>query len=146
MRTARVHRSVYPGEEISSGEVATMDTLDSMVRKIIREELGNELDAIEDRLRDWLKGELARQRSSVVGAPFLRTQEAADYCGVAVRTLYNLKYKGGGPEWSKHGRMTMYRPGDLDTWLEARTTPGQSAASPQTRLSSPISPYTEQHL
>lgn len=50
----------------------------------------------------------------------LNVKRAAEYCGVAVRTLYNLKSKGNGPKAYKNGRLTVYYPADLDEWLKGR--------------------------
>ncbi|MGG7507982.1 helix-turn-helix transcriptional regulator [Plantibacter sp. YIM 135249] len=54
------------------------------------------------------------------GGGVLRVKPAAEYVGVAARTLYNLKSKGEGPTAHKNGRLTVYYPADLDEWLKAR--------------------------
>lgn len=53
----------------------------------------------------------------------LDTVKAADYCGLAVGTMYNLRSTGEGPKAYKHGRKTVYYPADLDVWLASRLTP-----------------------
>ncbi len=63
-----------------------------------------------------------------MAGPVLTVKAAAEYCGVAARTLYNLKYEGTGPTAYKHGRLTVYFTNDLDAWLTSRlavSAPGE---------------------
>ena len=51
----------------------------------------------------------------------MRTTEAADYIGLSVSTLAKMRLRGDGPLYIKAGpRIVVYRPENLDTWLEAR--------------------------
>ena len=57
----------------------------------------------------------------------LRTPDAAEYCGLAARTLEKLRLSGGGPPYFKIGRAVIYDVADLDSWLEShrrRSTTG----------------------
>jgi hypothetical protein len=49
---------------------------------------------------------------------YLRTQDCAAYCGLAVSTLEKLRLTGGGPVFIKRGRTVLYGRADLDTWLD----------------------------
>lgn len=51
------------------------------------------------------------------------TTAAAEYCGVAVQTLYNHLSAGTGPKQSKQGRKNAFWQEDLDAWNSARITP-----------------------
>lgn len=54
--------------------------------------------------------------------PVLTTARAAEYCGIAVQTLYNLLSAGEGPKAFKQGRLNVFYPVDLDDWLAGRIT------------------------
>ncbi|MEX4006751.1 helix-turn-helix transcriptional regulator [Neoaquamicrobium sediminum] len=57
--------------------------------------------------------------------PKLRTRQAAAYTGLAKSTLEKLRCNGGGAPYIRIGRIVLYDPDDLDTWLAAhkrRTT------------------------
>lgn len=54
--------------------------------------------------------------------PVLTTKRAAEYCGIAVQTLYNLISLGEGPKACKQGRLNAFYPVDLDAWLATRIT------------------------
>jgi predicted DNA-binding transcriptional regulator AlpA len=47
----------------------------------------------------------------------LRTPQAAQYLGISVSTLTKLRVCGSGPIFCKVGRVVVYDPNDLDTWL-----------------------------
>jgi hypothetical protein len=49
----------------------------------------------------------------------LRTPEAAAYTGLAPSTLEKLRVYGGGCPYIRIGRVVVYDPDDLDTWLAA---------------------------
>jgi predicted DNA-binding transcriptional regulator AlpA len=50
----------------------------------------------------------------------LRTPQAADYVGLSASTLEKLRLTGNGPSYRKAGaKIVVYRPQDLDAWLEA---------------------------
>jgi excisionase family DNA binding protein len=60
----------------------------------------------------------------------LTSKTAAEYCGVAVQTLYNLISQGLGPKHYKHGRLNAFYEADLDDWNRARLTPAKSRIYP----------------
>lgn len=55
---------------------------------------------------------------------WLMTKQAAEYVGLSPRTLEAYRVRGGGPTFIKHGGqrsgLVLYRPADLDEWLESR--------------------------
>jgi hypothetical protein len=55
----------------------------------------------------------ARARS---GSPFLSNAQAAFYIGLHWRTLENMRGRGEGPRFRKHGRYVRYHIDDLDDW------------------------------
>ena len=56
---------------------------------------------------------------------YLNSQEAARILRLSARTLERMRVEGSGPKYLKAGRGTrarvLYRPADLDLWLESRT-------------------------
>jgi hypothetical protein len=50
------------------------------------------------------------------GSPFLNNAQAAFYIGLHWRTLENMRARGEGPRWRKHGRYVRYHIDDLDHW------------------------------
>ncbi|WP_328690399.1 helix-turn-helix domain-containing protein [Streptomyces phaeochromogenes] len=72
----------------------------------------------------------------------LTTAEAADYIGVAPRTLDNWRVKSTklgrlvGPRWVKSGRNVRYRAAELDRWLKSREI-GDDVIPPPTYSHSP---------
>lgn len=50
----------------------------------------------------------------------VRTPGAARYTGQSVSTLNKLRVAGGGPAYSKVGRIVVYDLDDLDAWIDAR--------------------------
>ncbi len=58
-------------------------------------------------------------QASQLQSPFLRTVEAAEYCGSSASTFEKLRLTGGGPVYSKIGRRVVYHIEDLDRWLAA---------------------------
>jgi hypothetical protein len=48
---------------------------------------------------------------------YLRTPQAACYLSLSPRTLEKLRVVGGGPEYSKIGRVVLYAIAELDVWL-----------------------------
>jgi excisionase family DNA binding protein len=49
-------------------------------------------------------------------SPFLTTDEAAAYLRIEPRTLANMRHRGTGPHFHKHGGRILYRTHDLDIW------------------------------
>lgn len=63
------------------------------------------------------------------GSPVLDSPTAANYLGLAKRTLDNWRVSGCGPQFIKIGRRVVYRQSDLDAFLEGgkRTSTSQRA-------------------
>jgi predicted DNA-binding transcriptional regulator AlpA len=53
---------------------------------------------------------------------------AARYVGLSASTLAKLRLNGNGPTYCKLGRRVLYRPADLDQWLQSRTARDTSDA------------------
>jgi predicted DNA-binding transcriptional regulator AlpA len=53
---------------------------------------------------------------------------AARYVGLSSSTLAKLRLNGNGPTYCKLGRRVLYRPTDLDQWLQSRTARDTSDA------------------
>jgi predicted DNA-binding transcriptional regulator AlpA len=58
---------------------------------------------------------------------WIRTPEAALHLGVAARTLANWRVRGGGPPFSRLGRVVAYDLADLDAWADSRRLCSTSA-------------------
>jgi hypothetical protein len=56
-----------------------------------------------------------------MNARYLRTPEAAAYCGLSARTLEKLRLIGGGPAFATPPgrRFVVYDAADLDDWLHS---------------------------
>jgi len=63
------------------------------------------------------------RRPAVIGAG-----EAARFVGLSESTLAKLRLNGNGPVYCKLGRRVVYRPADLEQWLQSRTTRDTSDA------------------
>lgn len=51
----------------------------------------------------------------------LKPKEAAEYLGIGLSTLAQMRMAGKGPVFIAYSpRMIRYRQGDLDAWLEAQ--------------------------
>ncbi|MFI9584867.1 helix-turn-helix transcriptional regulator [Streptomyces sp. NPDC052236] len=53
--------------------------------------------------------------------PLAGPQEVAAYLGVPVKTLYQWKYRGIGPNVHKVGRHLRYRWSEVDAWVNAQS-------------------------
>lgn len=53
-------------------------------------------------------------------SPFLTSQEAADYLRLDVKTLNNMRWRGEGPNYRKHGGKVVYHMNDLEYWSTER--------------------------
>lgn len=62
----------------------------------------------------------------------LPAKVAAHIVGLSESTLAKLRLNGNGPTYCKLGRRVVYRPEDLDAWLQSRATTDTSDA--ETRL------------
>lgn len=58
----------------------------------------------------------ANKRRKGKKSPFLITSEAADYLKVKKRTLENMRWRGQGPKFRKHGGRVCYHLDDLNDW------------------------------
>lgn len=50
----------------------------------------------------------------------LRIEQVAERTGVAVSTLRHWRAAGTGPKSARIGRRVMYRPEDVDAWIDAQ--------------------------
>lgn len=66
-------------------------------------------------------------------SPFLTTEQAAEYLGLAPKTLEKNRVVGGGPPFRKHGRRVLYRREDLDAWSESQLRRSTSDPGPDAR-------------
>lgn len=62
---------------------------------------------------------------------WMRTPEAAAYVQRAESTLEKLRHYGGGPAYSRAGKVVVYHPDDLDAWLKSsmRVSTSQAQAA-----------------
>ena len=51
-------------------------------------------------------------------SPFLSITEAADYLRLKPHTLDNMRWRGTGPRFRKHGGRIFYHRDDLKVWSE----------------------------
>jgi predicted DNA-binding transcriptional regulator AlpA len=54
-------------------------------------------------------------------AKVLTAEMAAEFVGLSQSTLAKLRLNGNGPTYCKLGRRVVYRPPDLEQWLQSRT-------------------------
>jgi predicted DNA-binding transcriptional regulator AlpA len=52
----------------------------------------------------------------------LHATDAAKVVGLSASTLAKLRLNGNGPAYCKLGRRVVYRPDELDRWLQSRST------------------------
>jgi hypothetical protein len=79
--------------------------------------------------------------SSVCRSPFLRLSEAAAFLRLDPRTLDNMRQRGTGPLYSKHGSRVVYHRDDLVGWSNEhrrRTTTEMKPRPPNER--EPLAP------
>lgn len=53
---------------------------------------------------------------TILQSPYLTANEAANYLRLEERTLNNMRWRGEGPHWRKHGGKVIYHRNDLDGW------------------------------
>ena len=63
--------------------------------------------------------------------PFLNTAQAARYLCIATRTLEEMRRRGEGPPFRKHGRLVFYHIADIDAWSLANTRKSSKCAPVQ---------------
>ena len=52
--------------------------------------------------------------------PFRTTEQAAHFLVMSPKTLRNMRWRGEGPRYRKHGRKVLYHVDDLTDWSERR--------------------------
>jgi len=62
------------------------------------------------------------------GRKVLPARDAARFVGLSESTLAKLRLNGNGPVYCKLGRRVVYRPADLEQWLQSRTVRDTSDA------------------
>jgi predicted DNA-binding transcriptional regulator AlpA len=67
-----------------------------------------------------MDNDIERANTARKNSPFLSTDQAAFYLGLASCTLQKMRVTGGGPKYRKHGRYVRYHIADLDAWSVAR--------------------------
>ena len=74
-------------------------------------------------------GVMDTERLSGLGLePILTTRELADYLGVNVQAIYDLRADGRGPSGVRVGRELRYRVSDVRRWLDSLHEPEPSLA------------------
>ena len=53
-------------------------------------------------------------------SPYMTPAEAAEYLRIEERTLNNMRWRGEGPHWRKHGGKVLYHINDLNCWSRHR--------------------------
>lgn len=61
---------------------------------------------------------------------FLRTPQAASYCGRSRSDFEKRRLRGDGPAYRKIGRVIVYDLADLDAWMERHTLLHSTSQSP----------------
>jgi len=76
--------------------------------------------------------------------PLLTTEQAAELCSVAPRTLVVWRSEGrDGPPFVRVGRRAVrYRPRDIAAWLEAGVRTSTSDPGPTVQTDEPMQPRT----
>ena len=60
--------------------------------------------------------------------PLLRAEQVAEYLGLSVQTLYNMRLRGEGPvahKWGGRSGPLRYRQADVEKWLEQNREVGK---------------------
>jgi len=52
--------------------------------------------------------------------PFRTSQQAAEYLCLTPKTLRNMRWRGVGPRYRKHGSKVIYHIDELDKWSDGR--------------------------
>jgi predicted DNA-binding transcriptional regulator AlpA len=78
-----------------------------------------------------MEDEFERAAAARKGSPFLNSGQAAHYLGLSERTLEDMREKGEGPPFRKHGRRNVrYHITDLEAWSDARKRKDTSETLP----------------
>jgi hypothetical protein len=54
----------------------------------------------------------------VIESPFMTESEAADYLKLKAKTLRNMRWRGEGPSYRKHGSRVVYEVNDLRAYSQ----------------------------
>jgi predicted DNA-binding transcriptional regulator AlpA len=65
----------------------------------------------------------AATRNTVI-APLWTIHDVSTYLGVPVQTLYSWRARNFGPRARRVGKHLRYRPGDVESWVDALDTDG----------------------
>lgn len=68
------------------------------------------------------KGDCVRADAARKGSPFLNSAQAAHFLGLSLRTLEEMRDRGDGPLYRKHGRQVRYHIADVESWSAANVT------------------------
>jgi predicted DNA-binding transcriptional regulator AlpA len=71
---------------------------------------------------DWKESQMADMPKVITA------KVAARFVGLSESTLAKLRLNGNGPVYCKLGRRVVYRPADLEQWLQSRTARDTSDA------------------
>lgn len=63
--------------------------------------------------------------------PVLTTSELAEYLGVHVQAIYDLRADGRGPSGIRVGREIRYRVSDVISWLDGLHEPSTDLSRPE---------------
>ena len=66
--------------------------------------------------------------TKAIPSKVVTTKIAAQLVGLSESTLAKLRLNGNGPVYCKLGRRVVYRPADLEEWLQTRTARDTSDA------------------
>ena len=68
---------------------------------------------------DALAEDVRRAADAKAGSPYLFAPDVADFVGLSIRGLENMRYRGGGPRFYKQGRYVRYHIDDVLDWCRA---------------------------
>ena len=63
---------------------------------------------------------MTHMETPTAASPYLTALEAAAYLRLEERTLNNMRWRGEGPSWRKHGGRVFYHKDELDNWSRQR--------------------------
>ncbi|PWC05423.1 helix-turn-helix transcriptional regulator [Agromyces badenianii] len=90
-----------------------METIESIVRRIAREEIQSALSAM---------AEIVPQRPQAPESALLDVHAVSELIRVAPKTLYNWQSADRGPRAIKVGRNLRWRADDVERWVETQST------------------------
>jgi hypothetical protein len=72
--------------------------------------------------------EIARATRARKGSPFLTAKQAAFFLGLQVKTLTNMRWRGNGPPFRRHGGQVRYHIDELEQWSRTNRRKGKRGA------------------